>query len=148
MQLMDTVSSKIRSATMRSIKSQGSNLENDVNRALWRKGIRYRKNVRNLMGNPDIAIKKYKIVVFVDSCFWHGCQKHFRMPKSNNEYWDLKIERNKLRDREVNRYYKVKGWFAFRIWEHQLKDNFDKTIEVLSRSILMIYQKHNVKSFL
>ncbi|RZV39172.1 MAG: hypothetical protein EVJ48_05430 [Candidatus Acidulodesulfobacterium acidiphilum] len=65
-----------------------------------------------------MVLKKYKTVIFVDSCFWHGCETHLRMPKTRIEYWVAKIERNKARDVEVNEYYKKIGWKLFRIWEH------------------------------
>lgn len=89
----------------------------------------YRKRIRkistqiclsSLFGKPDIVFKKYKTVIFVDSCFWHGCKKHCRLPATNKKYWNEKIERNKQRDKEVNRHYKKEGWQVLRVWEHDL----------------------------
>ena len=59
----------------------------------------------------------------MDSCFWHGCETHLRMPKTRIEYWVAKIERNKARDVEANEYYKKIGWKLFRIWEHQISND-------------------------
>lgn len=106
---------------MQAIKASGTKIETILCHALWHKGIRFRKNVKNLPGKPDIAIKKYKIVIFLDSCFWHKCPLHFKRPESNNSYWDKKIERNVFRDKEVNNYYNSNGWHILRIWEHCLK---------------------------
>ena len=119
---------------MKSIKGQ-SLLENEVSKALWHKGVRFRKNVRSLFGNPDISIKKYKIVIFIDSCFWHACPIHGNTPKSNTDFWKDKLKRNKERDLEVSAYYNDKGWSVIRIWEHELKDDFDGVIEKLIQVI-------------
>lgn len=119
--MVDKVSKEIRSKTMRAVKSKETKLESIFRKALWQKGVRYRKNVNNLFGKPDIAIKKAKLVIFIDSCFWHGCAEHCRLPSSNYEYWTSKIERNKKRDNEVNEFYSSKGWRVMRFWEHQLK---------------------------
>ncbi|OGI25396.1 MAG: hypothetical protein A2287_09455 [Candidatus Melainabacteria bacterium RIFOXYA12_FULL_32_12] len=67
---------------MRAVKSKHTRLEDIVVNELHKRGLRFRRNVKDLKGKPDIAIKKYKIVIFIDSCFWHGCKKHCRMPKS------------------------------------------------------------------
>ncbi len=109
-----------------------SKLEDEVCRALWNKGIRFRRNSKKLLGKPDISIKKYKIVIFIDSCFWHQCPLHANMPKSNVDYWEAKLDRNKMRDAVVTNYYKENGWNILRIWEHELKEGFDRTIEKIS----------------
>lgn len=132
--MTDRISKEKRSQIMKSIKSQ-SNLENEVSRALWHKGVRFRKNVRTLFGNPDISIKKYRTVIFIDSCFWHSCPEHGSLPETNTDFWKNKLNRNKERDLEVTAYYKDKGWFVIRIWEHELKDNFDDVIQRIYQTI-------------
>ncbi|PAE96833.1 very short patch repair endonuclease [Shouchella clausii] len=124
-----------RRKTMQSIKSQ-SQLENRVSKALWHKGFRFRKNSKDLYGKPDISIKKYKLVIFVDSCFWHYCPLHGHRPKSNIKYWDNKLKKNKERDYKVNKYYSTRGWHVKRIWEHEIKHDFEKTIEETVEFIL------------
>lgn len=126
--MADKISKEQRSNNMRAIKSQ-SQLENLFTKALWSRGIRFRKNVRKLKGTPDIVIKKYKIVIFVDSCFWHACPQHFNRPKTNQDFWDAKIKRNIERDKEVTDYYIENGWNIKRIWEHQIRKNLELTIE-------------------
>ncbi|TLS36475.1 very short patch repair endonuclease [Pseudalkalibacillus caeni] len=128
--MVDKVSKETRRKIMQSIKSR-SHLEDEVSKALWKKGIRFRKNTKNLVGKPDISIKKYKVVIFIDSCFWHACPYHYKLPKSNIEYWEQKFNRNKKRDQEVNEYYLKNGWHVKRIWEHELKDDFNGTINDL-----------------
>ena len=123
---------------MKSIKSE-SKLENKVSKALWAKGLRFRKNDKKLFGKPDISIKKYKIVIFIDSCFWHHCEIHGHIPKSNQEYWIKKINRNIERDKKVTQYYKEKNWHIIRLWEHQLKKtNFENTVHDLAACIFNI----------
>ncbi|WP_423800763.1 very short patch repair endonuclease [Neobacillus sp. SAB-20_R2A] len=123
-----------RSEIMKKVKST-SRMEELVRKSLWERGIRFRKNVKDLFGKPDIAIKKYKIVIFIDSCFWHACPKHGRMPKSNVDYWINKLERNKTRDLEVNQFYLNQKWNLKRVWEHELKEDFMGTINSLERFI-------------
>jgi DNA mismatch endonuclease (patch repair protein) len=107
---------------MRSIHSSGSSIESLLFSLLKINRIRATKHPANYFGNPDFIIKKIKIVGFVDSCFWHGCRRHFRLPKSNTDYWKKKICRNIARDREVSIYYRKKSWKIIRIWEHDLKN--------------------------
>ncbi|MDF2960911.1 MAG: mismatch repair protein Vsr [Paenibacillus sp.] len=113
---------------MSAIRSTHTKIEDRVSKALWRHGFRFRKNVKALKGKPDIVIQKYKIVIFIDSCFWHGCPVHGRLPKSNIDFWANKLERNRSRDWEITNYYKNKGWNVMRVWEHDLKADFQKTI--------------------
>lgn len=81
----------------------------------WRRGY-------PLFGKPDFVFTKRRVAVFIDGCFWHGCRKHCRMPKSNTDYWENKIRNNILRDRAVNKHLKGKSWVVLRFWEHELKN--------------------------
>lgn len=125
--MADVLTKEQRRKNMQAIKSQ-SKLENKFSRALWKKGIRFRKNIKDLYGKPDIAIKKYRIVIFIDSCFWHCCEVHGNIPKSNSDFWIKKLDRNKERDIEVNNYYLAQNWYIKRIWEHEIKQDIDKVI--------------------
>jgi len=127
--MTDTVSKEKRSEIMSRIKRSNTGLEEGFRKSLWRAGLRYRKNVKEMIGKPDIYFAKKKLVVFLDSCFWHGCKAHCRRPSSNIDYWTKKIERNIKRDEEVTKYYKDSGFKIIRIWEHELKDNFDKMVK-------------------
>jgi DNA mismatch endonuclease, patch repair protein len=132
--MTDNLTKEQRRKNMQAIKSQ-SKLENKVTRELWKQGVRFRKNVKSLPGKPDIAIKKYKLVIFIDSCFWHVCPLHGNMPKSNQEYWIKKLNRNQARDKEVNQYYKENGWEILRVWEHDLKEDLQLTIDKMKAFI-------------
>lgn len=80
----------------------------------WRRGW-------PLIGKPDFVFPKNKLVIFVDGCFWHGCQKHGTQPKNNAAFWRKKLSANRLRDRTVTRTLRRDGWKVLRIWEHDLK---------------------------
>lgn len=135
---MDVHSKQIRSYNMSRIRSKDSKPESMVRHFLFLKGFRYRKNVKKLPGCPDIVLKKYKTVIFVNGCFWHmhNC-KYFVMPKSNEDFWRTKIERNKQRDVENLEKLKSIGWRTIVIWECQLKKDFQNyTLDNLINQIL------------
>lgn len=128
------MSQENRSKTMKAIRSQ-SKLENKVTKALWNEGYRFRKNDKSLFGKPDISIKKYKVVIFIDSCFWHVCPLHNNLPKSNRDYWKKKLDRNQQRDAEVTSYYEANGWHIKRIWEHEVKADFHHVVNEIAKYI-------------
>lgn len=136
--MADNLSPEIRKKNMSAIRSVHTKLEDRVTKALWKHGIRFRKNVKGLKGKPDIAIQKYKIVIFIDSCFWHACEQHCRIPTSNVPYWTQKLYGNKQRDALVTKYYKNQGWHVLRVWEHDLKANFDGTIHSIAEFITAV----------
>ena len=121
------------------IKSTGTKPEEMVRKYLFYRGLRYRKNARSLPGKPDIVLRKYKTVVFVNGCFWHGHSncKYFVMPKSNVEFWQEKISRTIMRDNEVYEKLADSGWNVLTIWECQLKKNHrEKSLEYLYYNIV------------
>ncbi|HRX54580.1 MAG TPA: very short patch repair endonuclease [Verrucomicrobiales bacterium] len=112
-----------RSSVMRNVRSSGNQSTEltliDIFRAAGLCG--WRRNQR-LPGKPDFVFRRERVAVFVDGCFWHGCPKCYRRPKSNRKFWDEKVARNKKRDREVGKELRGKNWRVIRIWEHQLKN--------------------------
>lgn len=118
---------------MSAIKSKDTKIEIDFRKRIWREGFRYRKNSRKYFGTPDLVLKKYNAVIFLDSCFWHGCKKHFRLPATNQIYWKNKIKRNVSRDKEVNSFYKKNGWKILRFWGHDLNNNSDRIINRIKK---------------
>lgn len=132
--MADSFSQEKRSKIMSRVKSNDSAIEIIFRKELWKSGFRYRKNSYKYFGKPDVVLKKYKAVIFIDSCFWHGCSKHLRMPSSNKDYWSSKIERNIERDKEVGNFYKSQKWKIIRIWEHDLS-RLDRVILKLKSSL-------------
>ena len=82
--------------------------------------IGWRRNFP-LVGKPDFVFPHFKIAIFIDGCFWHGCPSHCRMPLSNINYWNAKIWKNKIRDKKITKALRMKGWRVIRIWEHEIK---------------------------
>lgn len=110
--MADTMTPEQRSRCMAAVKGRDTKPEIIVRKYLFSRGLRFRVQVRKLPGNPDIVLPKYKTVIFVDGCFWHGhigCQ-YFRLPKSNVEFWTEKIERNVARDTHNETELKALGW--------------------------------------
>ena len=110
---------------MSAIKGKDTKPELLVRKFLFSRGFRYRLNHSRLPGHPDIVLRKYRTVIFVNGCFWHGHQrcKYFVLPKTNVEFWSEKIERNRCRDVEEQRQLASMGWHCITVWECQLKPN-------------------------
>lgn len=111
---------------MSHVKSKNSRMETLFRKELWKSGFRYRRNLGKYFGKPDIVLPKHRTVIFIDSCFWHGCKKHCRIPTTRKNYWIQKISRNVARDKKVSKHYKKQGWKIFRVWEHNLKNGVSK----------------------
>jgi DNA mismatch endonuclease, patch repair protein len=124
------ITTKKRSDLMRKIKSKNTSPEIKLRKALWNQGIRYRVKNKSISGKPDIAIKKYKLAVFVDGEFWHGYNWSDKKNKikSNRDYWIKKIEGNIQRDKRVNMELKENGWTVLRYWQHEIKNDLDKCV--------------------
>ena len=121
--MTDVHNTDTRIYNMSQIKVKDTKPEEIVRKYLFSKGFRYRKNVSNLPGKPDIVLPKYKICIFVNGCFWHkheGC-KYFVWPKNNAEFWKEKIEKNTARDTQNFAKLESEGWRVLIIWECQLK---------------------------
>lgn len=123
-----------RSEIMRRVKSKNTSLERRVRSALHKRGLRYRLGYP-LPGNPDIVFVRARLAVFVDSCFWHGCPEHCRMPEHNRQYWQRKIERTMARDLGNVEVYRQLGWRMLRVWEHDLKRDFDGCISQIEEVV-------------
>lgn len=119
---MDTLTPEKRSWTMSRIKGKDTQPELIVRKFLYAHGYRYRVNVKELPGKPDIVLKKYRTAIFIHGCFWHGhsCLQG-RIPKSNETFWKDKFARNKERDLRVRKELKELGWNTLIVWECQLK---------------------------
>ena len=130
---MDNLTKAQRRKNMQNIRSAGTSAEMAVMRELRRLNIYFAKNVSSITGKPDIVFRRKKTAVFIDSDFWHGNRTRCIMPKSNSNYWEKKISRNKERDKRVTRVLKENGWTVIRIWEHAIKNNVDKEIQKIIR---------------
>ena len=108
---------------MAAIKGKDTKPEMIVRKYLFSRGLRYRLHVKKLPGSPDIVLPKYKTVIFVDGCFWHGHEgcRHYRLPKTNTDFWRTKIERNISRDIRTEAELTLLGWSVIRVWECEVR---------------------------
>lgn len=120
-----------RSKIMGKIRGKNTKPELAFRKALWDAGYRYRIDYKKLIGKPDIALRKYRTVIFIDGEFWHGYNWEERKDKikTNREFWIAKIERNIQRDKEVNKALDELGYTVFRFWETDVKKNLSECLE-------------------
>ena len=136
---MDVHDKKTRSYNMSQIKGKNTKPEEKVRKYLFSQGFRFRKNDKRLPGTPDIVLPRYRTVIFVNGCFWHGHSgcKYFVWPKSNADFWKSKIEKNMIRDRIKDEELYALGWRVIVVWECELKsERADESLEQLKRNIL------------
>lgn len=123
-----------RSLLMGRVRRTGTAPELHLRHALHRAGLRYRlANGARLPGTPDLAFRRAHVAVFVDGCFWHGCPKHGTVPKTNIEFWTAKIQRNRQRDRHVDRALRAMGWKVVRVCEDQVRTRTAKIVSRIQR---------------
>lgn len=120
--MVDSLTPEQRSAQMSRIRGSNTKLEVLVRKGLHARGLRYRLGGAELPGRPDIVLPKYRTVVFVHGCFWHGhdCPL-YRLPKTRPEFWADKIGKNRLRDRRVVDELESSGWRVVAVWECSLR---------------------------
>lgn len=125
------------SKTAKKIKSKNTKIELLLGKAMWAKGLRYRKNCKDVFGKPDFCFKGKKIAIFCDSEFWHG-KKFLEGEKfrTNQDFWESKIKRNIKRDEEVNQKLKEDGWIVLRFWGEEIKKNTDIEVEKISKVLI------------
>lgn len=124
-----------KSAQMARVRSQNTDAEWILRRALWSQGLRYRVLDRTLPGTPDLSFRRAQVAVFVDGCFWHGCPEHYTAPKAHNRFWREKLRRNRERDRTVGKQLAASGWCAVRVWEHELYEQLPGVVERIQRLV-------------
>ncbi len=148
---MDSLTKEQRHKNMVAIKGKNTKPEMVVRKYLFARGFRYRLNHPRLPGHPDLVLRKYRTVIFVNGCFWHGHEncKYFRLPKTNTAFWQAKIERNKERDIEEQHQLAKMGWHCITVWECQLKGNElrEKTLDSLAFTLNHIYLQDHAKRY-
>ena len=125
---MDTLTPEQRSLNMSHIHGRDTGPEVLVRKYLFAKGLRYRKNDKRFSGHPDIVFPKYKTVIFVHGCFWHGHEgcRYFRIPSTNVEFWEAKIRRNRERDTKDAAELEKLGWKVITVWECRIRRKADR----------------------
>jgi DNA mismatch endonuclease (patch repair protein) len=118
---------------MASIWSRDTTPELALRRALYEAGIRgWRLSPPSVQGRPDLVFTRWKLAIFVDGCFWHGCPRCYRRPASSVDYWDRKLARNRKRDADVETELRSVGWAVLRVWEHQVVEDVDRCVALVA----------------
>lgn len=137
--MADVLTKEQRKRNMQNIKSKDTKIELILRKALWNKGIRYRKNYSKIPGKPDIVITKYRIAIFCDSEFFHGKdweQLKLRLQKGNNgDFWTNKITKNREHDEEINKQLSFLGWTVIRFWGTDIKKSTNECVKVVEEAI-------------
>jgi DNA mismatch endonuclease (patch repair protein) len=125
---------------MRANRGSDTGPEVALRSALHASGLRFRKNYRLDLGErrrvrPDIVFPKLRLAVFVDGCFWHGCQQHRSLPASNASFWKEKIEGTRRRDQQQVAWLEAAGWTVVRIWEHDVPQPAERTITEIAATL-------------
>lgn len=122
---------------MKRVKAKDSEIELLLRKELWNRGLRYQKNVKTIIGKPDIVFKGKKVAVFCDSEFWHGYDWENRKfdIKSRREFWIPKIERNMQRDIEVTETLSKNGWLVIRFWGKEIKKNCSGCADIVEEAV-------------
>lgn len=146
--MADNHSKESRSHNMAQIKGKDTLPEITVRKYLFSKGFRYKINDKSLPGKPDIVLPKYRTVIFVNGCFWHGHSncKYAKLPQTRTEWWKAKIEKNKERDIKTHGELKKSGWNIISVWTCQLKPkNKANTLENIALLLEKIFLESRKK---
>lgn len=136
---------------MSAIKGKNTKPELLVRKFLFSRGFRYRLNHPRLPGHPDLVLRKYRTVIFVNGCFWHGHKgcRFYVLPKTHVEFWKTKIEHNRKRDVDEQRQLASMGWHCITVWECQLKANVrQQTLESLAHTLNLIYLQDHATHYI
>lgn len=123
--------SALVSSQMSRMPTTSSKPEMALRRELHRRGLRFRLHRRDLPGTPDIVLPSAQIAVFVDGCFWHGCEEHCIPPKNNAEWWAAKLRATRDRDARKDSELRSLGWVPVHLWEHTAVEAMADAVEAL-----------------
>ena len=133
--MADLLTPDQRSRVMKNIRGSNTAPELWVRKGLFALGFRYRLNQRQLPGTPDLVLSRYRAVIFVNGCFWHGHDCHlFRMPSTRTDFWQSKINKNRVRDKKKNAQLRERGWRILTIWECALRGRTRQSPDMLLQS--------------
>ena len=143
--MSDVLTPAQRHECMSRIRSRNTTPEKAVRNELWRRGYRYRLNDRRLPGTPDLVLPKYRAVIFINGCFWHGhkgCSKYV-VPKSNVDFWKAKVAKNIERDLQNAQRLDILAWTVITVWECELsKKNLEGTINRIEADLRAAKEKY------
>lgn len=147
--MADKLTSSQRSRCMSRIRGKNTKPEILVRKGLHARGFRFRLHNKKLPGSPDIVLPKYGVAIMVNGCFWHGHKgcRYATKPKTNIEFWEAKIARNRHRDEVTTAHLEALGWTVITIWECELRTNsqLDDRLNTLAEEIRRAYETKRIK---
>jgi DNA mismatch endonuclease, patch repair protein len=135
--MADNLNPAQRSYCMSRVRNKDTDLEFLIRSRLFKRGWRFRKHVASLPGKPDIVFSRHRVAVFVDGDFWHG-YRFSQWNKNLSEFWKIKIEKNRARDRKNFRNLKRLGWTVIRLWQHEIKQNLDGCVSRIEKALMQL----------
>lgn len=133
--MIDTLSKKARSLLMAGVKGRhNKSTEVEMAKLLRSSNIKGWRRHLKLSGSPDFTFRKERVCIFVDGCFWHGCPKHYKSPKSNKKFWREKVKKNRERDSRINQELKKQEYRVIRIWECEMREA-DKVLKKIQKAL-------------
>lgn len=148
--MTDVHSPEVRSKNMRAIRSANTKPEIFVRKALHASGLRYRLGGAGLPGKPDIVLPRYRTVIFINGCFWHGHNcRYFKLPMTRTDFWQLKIQKNRQRDALAIEHLRGADWSVIVVWECALKTTTDRAKELIVEIIRLLkdFEKKTSSNF-
>jgi len=133
--MADVLTNEQRSYNMSQIRSKDTKPELVIRKLLFEKGMKGYRIHYNLPGKPDIVFVGKKVVIFVDGCYWHKCPVCFIEPQTRRDFWMKKINGNVKRDNKVNELLKNEGWHVLRFWEHEVRNNPNKVVDNIKKTL-------------
>lgn len=131
----DEAVSPDRSAHMSKIRGKDTKPEKKLRQAVWHRSARFRVHTKSLPGRPDLSNQRARVVVFVDGCFWHGCPRHFKVPKTRTKFWIEKIARNKRTRLRIRREY-PKDWRVVEVFECAIAQDLAGIADKVAKDLL------------
>ena len=145
----DKLTPSQRHKCMSSIRGKNTKPEILVRKGLHARGFRFRLHNKKLPGSPDIVLPKYGVAIMVNGCFWHGHKgcRYATKPKTNIEFWETKIARNRHRDEVTTAHLEALGWTVITIWECELRTSsqLDDRLNTLAEEIRRAYETQRIK---
>lgn len=136
-----------RSQQMSRIRGRHTTPERILRELLWKSGLRYRLHCESMAGRPDIVFRRFRLTVFIDGCFFHGCPIHYVRPRSNAVFWSKKLSENVKRDRRQTLELEHQGWKVLRYWEHEVFESPDSIVSEIrsATEAIVAPQKHSLR---
>ena len=135
-QVVDVLSPEQRRRNMQAVRNSETKGEIRLRAALRNRGLTgYRKNASTVVGRPDVAYTRWRVAIFLDGCFWHGCPACYVSPKSNEAFWQTKLAQNQARDTVVTTALREAGWTVLRLWEHEVRGSLEKCVERIAGAL-------------